>query len=122
MAKTSSRSNIPDISGLDLDELRELRQILDARMTELEEEHHRDVYHKIQELATGADTTIEKLLVQYGGGGRRTPGRVGKKIGAREAKYRNPANPDQTWSGKGRQPDWFKKATAAGKRPEDLAV
>jgi len=30
--------------------------------------------------------------------------KTGKKL---PAKYRNPANPEQTWSGKGRPPEWF---------------
>ena len=33
-----------------------------------------------------------------------------------------PENPDATWSGRGRQPDWFKSAIAAGKAPEDLEI
>ena len=37
-------------------------------------------------------------------------------------KYKNPADPDQTWTGKGRQPDWFKSAVAAGKSPDDMAI
>jgi len=121
MAK-ASRSSIPDISGLNVDELRELRQVLDERITELEEEQHRTVFQKIQELAAGAGTTIEKLLGQYGGAAGRSPRGSSKKVVNREAKYRNPGNPNETWSGRGRQPDWFKKAVASGKRPEDLAV
>jgi len=38
------------------------------------------------------------------------------------AKYHNPANPSQTWSGRGRQPQWFKDAIQAGKSPEDLEI
>jgi len=38
------------------------------------------------------------------------------------AKYANPDNATQTWTGKGRQPDWFKAAMLAGKEPEDLAI
>jgi len=38
------------------------------------------------------------------------------------AKFRNPEDAKQTWSGKGRQPDWFKKAVAAGKAPETMAI
>jgi hypothetical protein len=37
-------------------------------------------------------------------------------------KFANPADKTQTWSGKGRQPEWFKAAMAAGKSPEDLAI
>ncbi|WP_411889672.1 H-NS family nucleoid-associated regulatory protein [Yoonia sp. SDW83-1] len=37
-------------------------------------------------------------------------------------KYANPADKIQTWSGKGRQPEWFKAVMVAGKSPEDLAI
>lgn len=41
---------------------------------------------------------------------------------ASAAKYKNPSDPSQTWTGKGRQPQWFKDALAAGKAPEALEI
>ncbi|WP_342076645.1 H-NS histone family protein [Yoonia sp. SS1-5] len=38
------------------------------------------------------------------------------------AKYRNPKDADQTWTGKGRQPEWFKSAIAAGTSPESMEI
>jgi DNA-binding protein H-NS len=38
------------------------------------------------------------------------------------AKYRYPENPALTWSGRGRKPQWFVEALAAGKMAEDLAI
>lgn len=43
-----------------------------------------------------------------------------KKAG--KPKYRNPADAKQTWTGKGRQPDWYKAATAAGTDPKSLEI
>ena len=37
-------------------------------------------------------------------------------------KYRNPGNPEQTWTGRGPRPQWFRDALAKGKSPADLAV
>lgn len=37
-------------------------------------------------------------------------------------KYKNPANAEQTWTGKGRQPDWFKAAIAAGTSPDAMEI
>ncbi len=37
-------------------------------------------------------------------------------------KFRHPENPAFTWSGRGRQPAWFKEALEAGKAPEDLEI
>ena len=38
------------------------------------------------------------------------------------AKYRHPENAALTWSGRGRQPQWFADHINAGKDPSDLAV
>lgn len=38
------------------------------------------------------------------------------------AKYANPANPAETWSGRGRKPAWFTDAVAKGATAETLAV
>jgi DNA-binding protein H-NS len=36
-----------------------------------------------------------------------------------ELKYRNPANPSEQWSGRGRQPAWVKAFIASGKTMEE---
>ncbi|TKA94297.1 H-NS histone family protein [Cereibacter changlensis] len=37
-------------------------------------------------------------------------------------KYVNPDDPSDTWSGRGRQPRWFKDALAAGRPASDLHI
>jgi DNA-binding protein H-NS len=37
-------------------------------------------------------------------------------------KYRNPENPEETWSGRGRQPKWVQAALAGGETLPDLAI
>jgi DNA-binding protein H-NS len=37
-------------------------------------------------------------------------------------KYRNPADPAQTWAGRGVQPRWFREALASGRTAEDLLI
>jgi len=37
-------------------------------------------------------------------------------------KFRNPDNPDETWSGRGRPPGWMAAHLAAGGRKDDLAI
>ncbi len=38
------------------------------------------------------------------------------------AKYCNPDDPAQTWTGKGRRPAWFLAAIEAGKKAEEMEV
>ncbi|MDA9528457.1 H-NS histone family protein [Bradyrhizobium sp. CCBAU 25338] len=37
-------------------------------------------------------------------------------------KYRNPKNPSETWSGRGKQPRWLKAQLRAGKKLNDLLI
>lgn len=45
-----------------------------------------------------------------------------RKRASAGAKYANPANPADTWSGRGRKPRWFVEALASGKSPDDLLI
>ncbi len=49
-------------------------------------------------------------------------GSKGAKKPAAPAKFKNPSDPKQTWSGRGRQPAWYKEAIAKGTDPKALAV
>jgi len=49
--------------------------------------------------------------------------KASKKKGQKNpAKYRNPANPGQTWTGRGRQPGWIKEALAANTSLDVLEI
>jgi len=45
-----------------------------------------------------------------------------KKAVAAKPKYRHPENPEVTWTGKGRQPNWIKEAEAAGQSRDDFLI
>lgn len=46
----------------------------------------------------------------------------GRSLGKVAPKYRNPANPQETWTGRGRQPRWLAGEIAAGKKVEDFLI
>ncbi|NOD34985.1 MULTISPECIES: H-NS family nucleoid-associated regulatory protein [unclassified Ruegeria] len=46
----------------------------------------------------------------------------GGKAPKTKAKYRNPSNPDQTWSGRGRKPQWVHDALNAGSDISELEI
>lgn len=63
---------------------------------------------------TGADTgTMAPSKARQIAGKAKNPGKP---------RYANPDDRTNTWTGKGRQPDWFKAALAAGKTPDQLAI
>ncbi|MDV3469661.1 H-NS histone family protein [Stenotrophomonas sp. C3(2023)] len=47
---------------------------------------------------------------------------AGRKLGKVAPKYRNPANPKETWSGRGKQPRWLAELTSKGKKVEDYLI
>ena len=49
-------------------------------------------------------------------------GKGRKRKAKAPAKFANPGNPNETWSGRGRQPGWYKDAVSAGKAPESMAI
>ena len=53
--------------------------------------------------------------------GKRTSTK-GRKLGKVAPKYRNPANPAETWAGRGQQPKWLAKETGKGRPLEEFLI
>lgn len=49
-------------------------------------------------------------------------GKTGRKLPKVAPKYRNPANADETWTGRGKQPRWLAELTSQGKKVEDFLI
>jgi DNA-binding protein H-NS len=47
---------------------------------------------------------------------------AGPKGSKSAPKYANPADPSQTWTGRGRKPNWLIEALNEGKSLEDMAL
>lgn len=47
---------------------------------------------------------------------------TGRKRGIAAPKYKNPENPSETWTGRGRKPRWFAEALKAGKSADSMAI
>ena len=45
-----------------------------------------------------------------------------KPVSSSKPKYRNLDNPDETWTGKGKPPNWFKTAIEKGKEKESMLI
>jgi len=83
-----------------------------------------DIDMRLQQMAA----ELEKQLVEIKGltfpkrRGRR-PGSTNSLKGRRaEPKYQNPADPSQTWAGRGMKPRWLTAAMKGGKKLESFAI
>jgi DNA-binding protein H-NS len=83
------------------------------------------VRKKLTQLAKAEGYSIAEL---FGGAGptAKAPAakarKPGKALGKVAAKYRNPANPGETWTGRGKQPRWLAAHTAAGRKVEEFLI
>ena len=46
----------------------------------------------------------------------------GRSLGKVAAKYQNPANGKETWTGRGKQPRWLAAETAKGRKLEEFLI
>lgn len=95
-----------DLKTLSPKELQALIANASAQMHEAHAAQIQAVRQKIEALLSHSGLSLEDIYPT-----RRKKG-AGKKAAAGPvaAKYRNPADPSQTWSGRGRQPAWFAAA------------
>jgi DNA-binding protein H-NS len=101
------------IEEMTLDELQAHQKEVDAAIRDYEKKRKVEALAAVRETAKQYGFTLEELL-----GGKSPAKATTKGI----AKYANPADPSQTWTGRGRQPGWVKEALAAGKDLESMAI
>lgn len=120
-----------DLRGLSAKELGSLIEKAREQQTKLAKRTPiATIRSRITKFAKAEGYTIEELFGAPGKAtaarGRKaaakTAPRAGRKLGKVAPKYRNPANPKETWTGRGKQPRWLAAHTAKGKKLEDFLI
>ena len=89
-----------DVTGLAIDELADLLNKTQSEMASRERQRRKDLRAELERRVAAEGYKLGDIFPELGGASS-TGGR--KK---RPAKYRDPQNPEQTWSGIGRTPKW----------------
>jgi DNA-binding protein H-NS len=109
-----------DLKGLSLDELwalhEQISSLLSARI--LVEKH--ELEKRLAQLNRGKDGR-ETGAVELISDGVIRP-RQRRKYPRVAPKYQNPSAPEETWSGRGKQPRWLVSALQAGSKIEDFKI
>ncbi|HGM5940399.1 TPA: H-NS histone family protein [Stenotrophomonas maltophilia] len=119
-----------DLTGLSVKELRSLISTAEKQQTRiLTRPKAAAMRAKINKYVKDHGYTIEEL---YGVPNAAAPSKSKKtnvrksplahKLGKVAPKYRNPANPNETWTGRGRQPKWMAQLVAMGRSPSDFLI
>jgi len=74
---------------------------------------------KVAETRRALESDLARLS-RFGSGGTRARG--GGARGKVAPKYRNPANPAETWAGRGLRPRWLTAAIKSGKKLEHFTI
>lgn len=104
-----------DLKNLNHTQLNDLITKAQIRQDELRKEKVSKLREKVNNMIKAEGYTFEDIF----GSPRGKTKRAGTPVAP---KYRNPANPAQTWSGRGKRPHWFNDALKAGKKEKDLAI
>ncbi|MBD0866548.1 MAG: H-NS histone family protein [Rhodobacteraceae bacterium] len=102
-----------DLLSMSTVELKQLRIEVDAALKTVKKRERKDAMRAAEEAAAQFGFTLAEITG--------TPPKRKSPV-AGIAKYRNPGNADQTWTGKGRRPDWFKQAVEAGIGREQMKI
>lgn len=101
-----------DLNSMPLKELKELQAQVAKAIAGFEDRKKRAALAELEEKARELGFSLAELT------GTTAP----RKRAPASAKYANPADKSDTWSGRGRKPRWFADALASGKKPEDMAL
>ena len=103
------------LDGLSLRELEDLIGAARGRLSSATKDHIDSTRSKIQHILAEAGLTLEQVF-------QKPQKKVGRSTGPVPPKYANPANPEQTWSGRGKRPLWFIAALDKGASEASLLI
>lgn len=121
-----------DLASLNPKQLQKL--IADAKREKVRQQKRQPidkVRTKLTRMAKAEGYTLIELFgVKAGGRSAATKTASPAKTNSRKStkgskvapKYRNPANPAETWSGRGKHPRWMAALIAKGKKAEDFLI
>ena len=90
------------LEKMSVKDLTDLKRRVETMIVVKQDKERIEVRDKIQAMAKEHGFEVTELFSGRGKGSR------GKSAGL--VKYRNPDNPTQTWSGRGRKPNWINQA------------
>ena len=102
-----------NLNDLTLAELKKLQDDVAVAIFNYEKRKKAEALAAVEEAARAAGFSLKELLGDE---------KLSKAKTKATPKYANPADPSQTWTGRGRKPKWVEALLASGKTLEDLAI
>lgn len=103
-----------ELSKLSSTELRDLQEQIKRELKQREGLDKQKAREQIFAIAQQTGVPLKELLAGFPG--------TRNKGGKVEARYRNPANASEQWTGRGRQPKWVRDWVDGGKPIDGLRI
>lgn len=101
-----------DLEKMSLKELKALQAQVTRHIADFEERRKREARKELEDRARDLGFSLEEIV----------GAKPSRKRATVKAKYANPADRSETWSGRGRRPRWVEAALKSGKKLEDLEI
>jgi DNA-binding protein H-NS len=101
-----------ELEKMSLKELKALQTQVSRMIDGYEDRRKQDALRELEEKARALGFSLDEIV----------GAKVARKRAPAKAKYANPANRSETWTGRGRKPRWAEAALKAGKSLADLAI
>ncbi|WP_370263073.1 H-NS family nucleoid-associated regulatory protein [Limnobacter sp.] len=98
-----------NLAVMSASELQQLKADIDKELSDRSAKLQ--AIEEVKKLAASKGLKLEELLAELGGAAKPKGKR---ELGPAPVRYRHPKDPTQTWSGRGKRPNWMKEAIAAG--------
>jgi DNA-binding protein H-NS len=105
-----------NVDKMSLKELVDLEAKVKKALAAARDKERGDLKRKMAEMAENHGFSVAELF----GGGRGKGAAKGKSLGV--AKYANPENKSDTWTGRGRKPNWLLERMKKGSKLADFEI
>lgn len=102
-----------DFNKLSESEIQSLIDNAEKALKEKQSSKRKEVIAQIKELAASIGVSVEIT---------ESDKKADRKIGKVAAKYRNPADASQTWTGRGLAPKWMQDLLASGRNKAEFEI
>jgi DNA-binding protein H-NS len=101
-----------DLNSMSLEYLKKLQKDVNKAVDGYQDKQRKEALAAAEAAAREMGYTLAELTG--------LPGKKAKSV--LPPKYRHPENPEQTWTGRGRQPQWMKDALANGHAKDEFLI
>lgn len=106
-----------DLSQYSIEDLETLVQRAQTTIRQLKAKRASELRRQVELEASALGISVAELM------GLEKPARSKRTTGGKiTPKYRNPANPEQTWTGRGQKPVWLREKIEQGAKLEDFLI